>query len=320
MPRSVGKRLVDGLSRTANIIILTIVVVASLITFDWLLLAVGGALELIYLLAYLYWREKSPLTTEPTSVPDSESGVESPDPGPRKRLALYLLAPPDRRRVTFLDGVLVVVTVIGFVVIGFFGFGKHFLSHPFPYLTHAEGWDIGAVIWTGFFLLYYTWKFPFTNVRVVDKAIISILGWGSLPLIYLAAYTIKLKEPTLHVFFVWLIGIVFFCIDFLIWKRHPIREEQELSRTSLIWADTPMVIAFAVLLLYMLYHRDTEHEVFVAGIVSCQLLISNAVFIVTEFGLLHSPHSDQSTTVRRRHPTKPRKSAKRNVEADKSPG
>src|SRR5207237_6784520 len=129
---------------------------------------------------------------------------------------------------------------------------------------------------------------------MVDKAIISIIGWGSLPLIFAAALT--MKQPIWHVFYVWLIGVVFFSIDLLLWKRHPVREERELSRTTLIWADTPVVVSFAVLLLYCIYHQDTEHEVFVSGVVSSQLLISNAVFIVTEFGLLQSPESPDVQT------------------------
>jgi hypothetical protein len=283
---SVAKRFADGFTRTANLTILTVVVAASVLTIDRLLLKIGLAVEAIYLLAYLFWPKSFRLAKPVAPTPTED---QSSDRQALKRFTWYLLAPPSKHRVQFLDGVLVVVTVLGFVVIAFFGFGKHLLSNPWPYLTHAEGWDMGALIWTGFFLLYYTWKFPLTNVRMVDKAIISIIGWGSLPLIFAAALT--MKQPVWHVFFVWLIGVVFFSIDLLLWKRHPDREERELSRTTLIWADTPMVVAFVVLLLYLLYHRDTEHEMFVSGIVSCQLLISNSVFIVTEFGLLQSPDS-----------------------------
>jgi hypothetical protein len=286
------KRLADGLTRTANIAVLAMVVSASILTFDWWLLAVGSVLESIYLLAYIFWPLKYRRKAKPVVVADS--GPESENRETLERLSHYLLAPPAKRRVDFLDGVLIVVTLLGFVVIGFFGFGKHLLSNPWPYLTHAEGWDMGALIWTGFFLLYYTWKFPLTNVRMVDKAIISVIGWCSLPLIFAAALT--MKNPVWHVFYVWLIGVVFFFIDFLLWKRHPVAEERELSKTSLLWADTPMVVSFLVLLMYLLYHRDTEHEMFVSGIVSCQLLISNAVFIVTEFGLFQSSESSDGQT------------------------
>jgi hypothetical protein len=50
------------------------------------------------------------------------------------------------------------------------------------------------------------------------------------------------------------------------------------------------VFSFLVLYAYLKLHRDTEApEVFVAGVVACQLLISNAVFIVMEFGFLRLP-------------------------------
>ena len=290
MPRSkLRNRLFAGLTKTANLISITIVVVASVLTFDWELLAVGLALEGVYLLAYRYWPSKG-FGDSLKSPPEPDSNEALAPKSALRRFTDYFLEAPERSHVTFLDGVLLVVTAIGFVVILFFGFGKHLLNHPWPYLTHAEGWDAGAIIWTGFFLLYYTWKFPFTKDQKVDKAIISIIAWGSLPLLYLAG--VSMHHPIKHVFYVWLIGVCFFVIDLLIWKRHPDKEERDLSRTSLLWADTPMVVAFIVLIGYLLFHHDTEHpDVFVSGVVSCQLLISNAVFIVTEFGLLHSPRT-----------------------------
>src|SRR5436309_10592616 len=112
----VAKRFADGLTRTANITILTVVVAASILTFDWLLLKIGLALETIYLLAYIFWPKRFRLA-KPIAATDS--GDESVNREPLKRLTRYFLAPPDRRRVEFLDGVLVVVTVLGFVVIAF---------------------------------------------------------------------------------------------------------------------------------------------------------------------------------------------------------
>jgi len=189
-----------------------------------------------------------------------------------------------------LDGVLLVVTVIGFVVIFFFGFGKHLLSHPLPALTHAEGWDTGAIIWTGFFLFYYTFKFQFSKVGILDKAFVIFIAWFSLPFLFLAWYF--MDKPIIHVLFVWLIGVCFLVVDSLVIKYHPDPEEKDLSRASRKWADWPMVISFAVLMAYLLWHRDTEHkDVFVSGVVASQLLISNSVFVVMEFGFLRPSHS-----------------------------
>jgi hypothetical protein len=253
----------DGLKETANVVLLTILIVVSALTFDWMLLVVGMALEL----AYLCWAWLSPGYSK--RLKERERAVTSGDP--------------------FLDGLLLVVTVAGFVVIFFFGFGKHLLSHPWPYLTHAAGWDVGAITWTGFFLFYYIWKFPLTNDRKVDKAIISIILLLTVPLIVGAMYFIWVNRPLVHVVFVWLIGICFFAIDLLISSRHPDAFERNLSKESLKWADVPMVVTFPVLMAYLLVHPDAEsRDVFVSGVVACQLLISNAVFIVMEFGLLRS--------------------------------
>jgi hypothetical protein len=259
----------EALKETANIVLLTILLVASGLTLDWLLLVVGLAAEL----AYLCWASCSSRYTK--RLGSRTQWVVSEDP--------------------FLDGLLIVVTVAGFVVIFFFGFGKHLLSHPWPYLTHAEGWDVGAIAWTGFFLVYYTWKFPFTNNRKVDKAIISIIQLCTVPLLLAAIYSIWVKRPVIHVIFVLLIGLCFLWIDYLISSKHPDPVEKSLSKESLKWADWPMVATFSVLILYLGLHRDTENpDVFVAGVVACQLLISNAVFIATEFGELRS---SQTTSV-----------------------
>src|SRR5438105_11009587 len=148
---------IKGLKETANLVLLTILLVASGLTLDWMLLVVGMTVELVY----LCWASFSSRYTK--RLESRTQSVVSEDP--------------------FLDGLLLVVTVAGFVVIFFFGFGKHLLSHPWPYLTHAEGWDVGAITWTGFFLVYYIWKFPFTNIRKLDKAIFSIILLLTLPLL-----------------------------------------------------------------------------------------------------------------------------------------
>lgn len=252
-----------GLKETANLILLTVLFWASVLTLDWVLALVGAGAELVYLAWASYSsRYKRRLESR------SQSGMSG---------------------ITLLDGSLLVVTVAGFVIILFFGFGKHLLSHPLPFLTHAAGWDVGALTWTGFFLLYYTGKFKFTNVRAVDKTIIIIIAWLTLPFLVLAGYFIWTNRPIIHLIFVLLIGLCFLFIDYLISSKHPDPLEKKLSKESLRWADWPMVATFSALILYLLVHRDTEDpDVFVSGVVACQLLISNAVFIVTEFGLLGS--------------------------------
>jgi hypothetical protein len=255
-------RGLKGLTETANLVVLTILSVVSFLTGDWGLFGIGMVVEGIYLA--------------------SASGLLC------YRRRLELRAQSGKRGVEFLDQVLLLVTVAGFVVILFFGFGKHLLNHRWPYLTHAEGWEAGAIGWTGLFLVYYLIKFQATGNFVVDKFIILILGLFGLVLLWLAGKS--MGKPLEHVPFVWAIGACFLIIDLLSMLFHREKKERLLSKASLLWADAPMVFAFGVLWLYLLMHRDTENpDVFVSGVISCQLLISNVVFVVMEFGLLKSP-------------------------------
>jgi len=256
------KRLVGAFLESANLVALSILVVPSILTQDSLLIILGMALEAVYLTCATW-----------------SSNFE-------KRLQARL-----QHDIDPLDRVLLVVCVAGFVAILFFGFGKHLLSHPRPYLTHAEGWEAGAIIWTGLFLFYYFAKFNLPGNMLWNKLIIivfSVAGWKLLDLAWHS-----MKSPLIHVFWVFLISACFLIIDFVIWKKHPLPKEQHLSKTSFYWADVPMVIAFIVLLGYLWMHKDTENpEVFVSGVVACQLLISNSIFVVMEFGLLRPPTTD----------------------------
>jgi hypothetical protein len=250
----------------ANLTIFTILCMASFLTGDKLLFGIGIVVEGFYLV-WASWSARY-----------------------RKRLELRVKS--GRHAVTFLDGVLLVVTIMGFVVILFFGFGKHLLSHRWPYLTHAEGWEAGAIGWTGLFLFYYIAKFRDIRSLPVNTIVKALLLLASGWLLVAAWNSIRTtrERPMEHVLYVWLIGVSFLFTDLLVMKYHDDPKECNLSRSSLMWADIPMVVAFFVLLVYLGFHPDTENkDVFVSGVVSCQLLISNVVFIVMEFGLLQSP-------------------------------
>lgn len=251
---------------TANLVALAILGVASYLTIDWVLFGIGTAAEVVY----LGWRFRS----RPY------------------RLQLELRARSGKPAVDPLDPALLVVTVTGFVVILFFGFGKHLLNHRFPDLTHAEGWEAGAIVWTGLFLLYYLVKFRATGNFIIDKFVIVAMAFlGAVLLIYAWSSMGRWAD---HIPFVMAIGLCFLIIDGLSALFHAEKKERMLSRNSLWWADVPMVFAFGVLWAYLLMHRDTENpDVFVSGVISCQLLISNAAFVVMEFGLLQPPQVTQ---------------------------
>jgi hypothetical protein len=247
---------------TVNLVSLAILSVASFLTADWALFGIGIVVELFYLV----WRSKSP----------------------HYRKQLESRAQSGKLDVNPLDPMLLVVTVTGFVSILFFGFGKHLLNHRFPDLTHAEGWEAGAIVWTGLFLLYYLVKFRVTGNFFLDKLVIVLVAFLGAVLLILAWRSMGRWAE--HIPFVLSIGICFLVIDGLSSLFHEDPKEKMLSRNSLWWADVPMVFSLFVLWIYLLMHRDTENpDVFVSGVISCQLLISNAAFVVMEFGLLEPP-------------------------------
>ena len=245
---------------TANLVALAILCLASFLTIDSNLFYAGILLEAIYLAL--------------------RSGST--------RYGEQLAQQGERSEEFYLDQALLVVTVTGFVVIMFFGFGKHLLTHRFPDLTHAEGWEAGAIAWTGLFLFYYLVKFRATGEVFFDKLIALFLTCVGGYLVWQAGTSIGKWSD--HLPFVTAIGLIFLLVDGLSMFFHIDPKERMLSRNSLWWADVPMVFAFGVLWGYLLMHRDTETpDVFVSGVISCQLLISNAAFVVMEFELLRPP-------------------------------
>jgi len=273
-----------ALRETANVISLTILLAVCLFTSDWPLLKVGIEIEVVYLVLALVLTREWFLSYHVLPY--------------RARLLLSRykarLETPRRSRTLgenfILDQVLLIVTIAGAVLIMFFGFGKHLLTYRWYDLTHAAGWEAGAIGWTGLFLIYYLFKIPPTRSVTVDKLIFVALVGINLFLMLQAVKTIG-DKPLKHIPYVLGIAACFLITDLM---SSIFRDEDDIekprSRASLYWADFPMVFAFIVLFIYLWVHSDTEApEVFVAGVIACQLLISNAVFIVMEFGLLQSP-------------------------------
>jgi hypothetical protein len=181
-----------------------------------------------------------------------------------------------------LDIILLLVLVAGFTVIAFFGFCKHLLNQPFPKLTHTETWELGAIIWTLLFFVYYVLKLQLTK-RAIDKTILSIIFAGAG---FLGGALYYLQNPLLHVIMIFFSAVCLMSVDWLLSIYHNNEIEKKLSLHSLVVADLPVVFAFSVLMFYIVIHPDSDHpEVFLSGAISYQLLISNALFVVSEFDL-----------------------------------
>jgi hypothetical protein len=267
-------------AESCNLIALSILLVASFLTMDSNLFRIGVAVEVIYLiLASLPFRYRD-----------------------KRCVALELSF---QRGEYGLDRLLLVVTVAGFVLILFFGFGKHLLNNRWSNLSHSEGWEAGAIMWTGLFLIYYVFKFKATG-KFSDKFIIILISCCGTLLLIRAWNT--MGQPRGHILAVLGIGACLFTIDLINAIFHEIPRERMRSRESLFWADIPIMAAVVVLGIYLWAHPDTENpDVFVSGVISCQLLMSNAFFIVTEFGWLESFRGGgQAESPNPAAPTRPR--------------
>jgi hypothetical protein len=257
------KRACKAFSETANLVALSIVLVPGLLTLDPWLLGGGTAFELGYLfIATFCWRPYL------RRVESREESGKDTDP---------------------LDPALLVVSVIGAIIIMFFGFfGKHLLSYRLFFLTRAQGWEAGAIIWTFVFIGYYYFKVDLTRSGW-DKLIFPLFPVAGIVSLGLA-FWFMFKDPATHVICIFVSGLCLLLIDLVICKKHPHRREKELSKRSLIAADIPTVGAFLVLILYLCFDGGADKkDVFVSGVVAYQVLVSNAVFIVMEFGLLGPP-------------------------------
>ncbi len=298
------KRAFGSILETVNLVSVTILAVVWLLTADEKLLRIGVAAELAYIVLALL------ITTNWfTSSSLLPANIASLLKGYRRRLDTWLSRYPKTNGSEddlLLDQVLLIVTVAGFAVIAFFGFGKHLLSYQWPELTHAQGWEAGAIVWTGLFLIYYLFKTSPTRSVKVNKLIMVVLIGVNAWLWWKAWKSIGGHEPLEHIGWIMGIAAAFLVIDLIVSIFHDNDIERARSRASLIWADAPMVFSFTVLYIYLRAHSDTEApEVFVAGVVACQLLISNVVFVVMEFGLLGLPHSEINRDLPKTAPSAP---------------
>jgi len=256
--------LKTALFQTANVLSLAIVFPVSCLTDDLSPLIVFGITEVFYLAAASLWKPFRELLARRPPAEDS------------------------------LDLVLLGVSVAGLVVISFFGFGKHLMTNRFTTLTHAEGWEGGAILWTTLFGFYYLLKARMTKRLELEK--FFVIGFGAFGgwLLWRAWHSMKM--PTEHLEYLLWIAVVFATIDLLqfsIYRRpgepDP-KNEKGRSWLSFWWADLPMLLSFFILWGYLKIHTDAEDpKVFVSGVVACQLLFSNTVFVVMEFAFLQPP-------------------------------
>ena len=192
---------------------------------------------------------------------------------------------------------LIAVMSIGVAIVGFFGFNMHHSwwyswALPTTTLNHQQGWELGAVVWTFCFLIYY-----FIRVNAEKpwqlKVVFVVLALECL-LCY-AVEKIVLEgylggAPIFHVLAVTAIGLSLAGLD--VWLG--------MKRTALV-ADAPMLVGFGILLLFLWSHQSCAGEpiagTLVPGAIAFQLIVSNFLFFIAEWGFLDKPLASAVDTV-----------------------
>jgi hypothetical protein len=134
---------------------------------------------------------------------------------------------------------------------------------------------------------------PTTENRLVEKFTPIAVLLGVVGFTGMALRTLVLSEDergaAQHVFYVLLIGVVFFVIDMLhAWKQKEERDRIEFEQCLLL-ADLPMVPALAVLFCYQ-QSRSGEFDkvdIFLSGAISFQLIASTLIFACIQAGVFN---------------------------------
>lgn len=155
-------------------------------------------------------------------------------------------------------------------------------------LTHSESWELGAITWSLLFGFYYYVTFPFLPKDKLNRILLALLSLGTVGLCGAAAFYLHHNSPR-HFYYVLAIGVLFCSIDFILfWWHSGVRRKMFLET---LWvADAPMIAGLLTLLFFQIHHAEhivtTEMQTFLAGAISFQLIVSNVVFILCQFGVL----------------------------------
>lgn len=168
-------------------------------------------------------------------------------------------------------------------------------------ISPAESWELGAISWSLLFGAYYYSTFPFVGKDRLNKAVAALLSLGTVLLCWMGARSLHNPSSASHFRIVSAIGFLFCLTDFILFWYHQ-GDRRRMFLESLWVADAPMVAGLTTLLLFQIYHREYgargEMETFLAGAISFQLIVSNVIFILCQFGVLRRiwEHADQMSS------------------------
>lgn len=217
------------------------------------------------------------------------------------------------------------MAIIGFVLIFSFGFNAHelnlWIAHRFANpiaLSHSEWWEFGALFWSLFFGIYYYFTFDFLQGNRLNRFLSWIISVGTIALCILAGYYLFADKAEVdkqlrdnpqatiqphhhHFIFIIAIGMLFFLTDLVLWWKHQSPDPKKKFLESLWVADAPMLAALWILFVFQIRHNhplfpgdlngdrkgvySAEMETFLAGAISFQLIVSNVIFLLSQFGV-----------------------------------
>lgn len=189
-----------------------------------------------------------------------------------------------------------IMTMSGGLLIFCFGFGSDWnwmkqldIRVLGTQLTATESWELGAITWSLMFGAYYYFTFPSAPKDRINRVVAALLSLGTVALCGLAAYSLHTNNIPFHFRYVAAIGFLFCLTDFILFLCHT-GDRRKMFLESLWVADAPMIAGLVTLLFFQIYHKDQrqarEMQTFLAGAISFQLIVSNVVFILCQFGVL----------------------------------
>lgn len=263
------------LRRPATLMSFAIAITATLTTADGYLALFTGALALLVVVLPLVWKGR--VGRWPAQ------GISKTRRCPRD-IAGEAIDGQAEALMKWDHAALLGISTAGVVLMVLFGFGKHVFFRLRPELSHTEGWEMGALVWTGLTWLFYWFKVE-TPYPQVERMTLLLFGLAGGIFGYMALTA--LHQPLWHVLWVTLISLVLLVLDVLLTLCNKTPRARFHFKISAVVADLPIVLGLVVLILYALAFPDAEHpEVFLSGAISLQFVVSNVVFVVCWSGLL----------------------------------
>lgn len=153
-----------------------------------------------------------------------------------------------------------------------------------------EVWELGAILWSMIFAIYYVVDYSMDGSQGFDKAVLCILLLASAIIPGAAIYfLIGRYRPLIPVALAVALNLIYFGLDLVLATYHSSEDKRRAYRESFFLADAPIVVSNLVFFVWLLYHLHMpEWIAFASGLVAFQLLSCNCIFVITQAGLIRT--------------------------------